>query len=93
MNKLYVQRRRLVALILEEVPTCQKCHVARSTEVHELVSRARGGSIIDRSNCVALCHRCHSWITTHPREATAQGWMLHSWDRDRYLDDVDGIPE
>jgi 5-methylcytosine-specific restriction endonuclease McrA len=76
---VYILRRRLVASLLEERPTCQRCQQARSTEVHELLSRARGGSILDVENCVALCHGCHSWITTHPAAATAEGWLRSRW--------------
>lgn len=72
---VYIHRRRLVASLLEERPACERCQQARSTEVHELLSRARGGSILDVENCVALCHDCHCWITTHPAEATAEGWL------------------
>lgn len=93
MSKRYQERRKLVAELLSEHPVCQRCHAARSSEVHELVSRARGGSILDRSNCVALCHTCHRWITEHPAEAHAQGWLRHSWDNPKYLSEVEGMPE
>jgi 5-methylcytosine-specific restriction endonuclease McrA len=80
MARLYVARRRLVEQILEEHPRCQRCQANNSTEVHELLSRARGGSILDRGNCVALCSTCHAWITTHPKDAHAEGWLRHSWE-------------
>jgi 5-methylcytosine-specific restriction endonuclease McrA len=65
-QRLYTLRRRLVQRVLEEEPTCQFPACQRpSTEVHELLSRARGGSILDRANCVALCHEHHDAITTH----------------------------
>lgn len=76
---VYILRRRLVASLLEENPWCQRCQQARSTEVHELLSRARGGSILDAENCVALCHDCHVWITTNPAAATAEGWPRSRW--------------
>lgn len=75
----YRQRRVLVASLLTQYPVCVRCHAARSTEVHELLSRARGGSILDESNCVALCHACHGWITTNPLQATADGWLLSQY--------------
>lgn len=81
MTKIYVERRKLVGALLEERPLCQKCQVTPSTEVHELLSRARGGSILDVTNCVALCFLCHHWITTHPKEATESGWLKNSWDK------------
>jgi 5-methylcytosine-specific restriction endonuclease McrA len=70
----------LVADILASNPICQRCGTKPSTEVHEIKSRARGGSITDPANCVALCGGCHQWITTHPAEATADGWLKNSWD-------------
>ena len=70
----------LVVEMLEAYPWCERCKTGRASEVHELLSRARGGRITDPSNCVTLCHECHSWITTHPAQATADGWLRHSWE-------------
>lgn len=78
---MYVERRKLVAELLQKYPQCQRCATKKSTEVHEVLSRARGGSILDPANCVALCHYCHSWITTNPKEATEQGWLKNSWEK------------
>jgi hypothetical protein len=50
----------------------------RSSEVHEVLSRARGGSIVDESNVMALCHIHHAWVTAHPRLATMAGLMRSS---------------
>lgn len=74
------ERIPLVIAMLEAHPACQRCHTARSSEVHEIKSRARGGSILDPDNLAALCHQCHAWITTHPKDATAEGWLRHSWE-------------
>lgn len=81
MTKKYVQRRKLVAYMLEQYPMCQRCNAKASEEVHEVLSRARGGSILDINNCRALCHACHFWITTNPAEATRTGWLKNSWDK------------
>lgn len=51
----------------------------RSTEVHELLSRARGGSIVEDANVISACHRCHAWITTEPRLATMAGLQRSRW--------------
>ena len=75
MEAKYVERRKLVARLLEERPVCQKCLAARSTEIHEVLTRARGGSILEEDNCLALCHECHSWVTDHPKLATEAGLM------------------
>lgn len=73
------ERIPLVEEMLTAYPICQRCLSDFSTEVHELKSRARGGSITDRTNCVALCHSCHRYITEHPAEAESEGWSKPSW--------------
>jgi 5-methylcytosine-specific restriction endonuclease McrA len=80
-EKLYAEHRRaLVAKMLADSPVCQRCHRASSVDIHELKSRARGGSIIEPDNLVAVCRGCHNWITTHPKEAQETGWLKNSWD-------------
>ena len=73
-QRIYVERRKLVAELLDTYPVCQRCYSARSVDVHELLSRARGGSILDPENLAALCRPCHSFITTNPRIAEETGW-------------------
>lgn len=51
------------------------------TDWHELLSRARGGSITDESNRAWLCRPCHEYITTHPRWAESAGWSLSRWEK------------
>ena len=81
MQRVYSDERvPLVKKVLEAQPVCIRCFRARSTDVHELKSRARGGSITDESNVVALCRRCHDYITQNPAQAEAEGWSKHSWD-------------
>jgi len=81
MTKIYVERRKLVAELLSLHPICLRCKEQRSTEVHEILSRARGGSILDKENCAPLCHSCHHWITTNPKDAHAEGWLKNSWEK------------
>lgn len=47
----------------------------RTDDIHEVLSRARGGSLDDEANLLAVCRRDHDWITTHPKEATERGWL------------------
>lgn len=47
--------------------------------MHEVKSRARGGSILDEDNLACLCRTCHEWVTTHPAEALKEGWLVESW--------------
>lgn len=75
MSAVYEIRRELVGRILEEQPLCQRCLMARSVDVHEVVTRARGGSVLDEENCRAICRGCHRWIHDHPRRAEAEGWL------------------
>lgn len=59
------QRAPLVRELLAEFPLCQRCLIARSAEVHEVRTRARGGSILDPDNCRAVCSPCHQEIHAH----------------------------
>jgi hypothetical protein len=77
---LYRVRRPLVAELLAEFPVCQRCDSARSTDVHEPRMRSRGADITDREQCVCLCRPCHNFVHDHPAEATAEGWLIASWD-------------
>ena len=75
MEAVYEVRRELVERLLEERPLCQRCQMARSRDVHEVVTRGRGGSITDEGNCVCLCRDYHDWVHDHPTMATAEGWL------------------
>lgn len=77
----YVERRVLVAELFLyptvcEVPDCTE----RATDPHEPLTRARGGSILDRENVLLLCRSHHRWAHDHPAEAEASGLLVHSWD-------------
>lgn len=56
------ERFRLV--FLAETPLCGDClatgRTTAATDVHHLHKLADGGRRLDRLNCVALCHACHS---------------------------------
>jgi 5-methylcytosine-specific restriction endonuclease McrA len=81
MESLYAtQRRKIVADLLGDNPLCQRCISAYASDVHELKTRARGGSITDLNNLVVLCRGCHTWITQNPKLALEQGWLKNSWD-------------
>lgn len=79
MQAVYRLRRVLVAEMLTDA-LCKRCETQRATEVHELKTRARGGSILDPENCVALCHECHRWVTENPAAARQSGWLRNSWE-------------
>lgn len=80
-------RRRLVEALLAEFPTCQAglaglCR-GRAVDVHERLSRARGGNILDpaQAHMITVCRPCHDWITTHPTAAELSRLALPSWHR------------
>jgi hypothetical protein len=52
------------------------------TDVHEIKTRARGGSIIDADNVLALCRPCHRFITDNPAFAAEHGFVVHSWSQE-----------
>ena len=98
MQALYRKRRPLVARLLEERPWCERCSKApdfdgvnevgpygmnRSTEIHEKLTRARGGDILDEDNCVALCQECHNFIHSNIAKATEEGWLIRRADARR----------
>ena len=79
MQAVYRLRRALVAEMLDGA-VCERCKTCQADDVHELKTRARGGSILDRDNCVALCRPCHTWVTENPAAAREQGWLKNSWE-------------
>jgi len=54
-------------------------------DVHEPLTRARGGGIADPANSAAPCRSCHSVLTFAPTSelnwAYCAGLLRHSWDR------------
>lgn len=90
--KLYREARvPLVVELLRERPWCEvgellnsidpkhTCRL-RSCDIHERKTRARGGSITDRENLLAVCRPCHNWIGANIHMAEELGLLLHSWD-------------
>ena len=59
---------------------CERCGFERATDAHEVLTRGRGGSITDLENIRLLCRTCHDWVTEHPRQAHAEGLVIHSWE-------------
>lgn len=79
-------RRELVARMLDLDPQCQArvlCHGDPAVDVHERLSRARGGNYLDpvQSHAMTICRACHDWVTTHPAKATAARLLLPSWHK------------
>lgn len=77
------ERIPLVIATLRENPLCEICWRRKSTDCHEKRSRGRTGGVhgdawLDPDNIMALCRRCHDWVTTHPEEAEELGFLLPS---------------
>jgi hypothetical protein len=81
--RAYVQRRALVAALLAERPVCERCGVARSTDVHELKRRSQGGALLGEDGKACLCRACHDWCGQNPLAAHEQGWVVWSYEDDR----------
>ena len=86
------ERAALVADLLERHPDCQVGAILRaaghplagnctrrSTQVHERLTRARLGSVLNPANCLTSCTWCNCiFIEEHPAEATALGLLVPS---------------
>jgi 5-methylcytosine-specific restriction endonuclease McrA len=93
MEDKYVDRRKFVKKILSERPFCQACpvfaehdskvvfRVNASTDVHELIRRSQGGSILDEENVLAVCRPCHTRIGEYPELSFNLGLAKHSWEK------------
>lgn len=44
-----------------------------AVDVHEILARSAGGSILDEANVLCLCRACHDWIGNNPKAALALG--------------------
>lgn len=76
LSELSDRDRALIVVVLQE------CGIhRRSAEVHEKRKRSRGGSIVDASNCLCLCHGCHLFTEEEPRLATLAGMLTPSWEK------------
>jgi 5-methylcytosine-specific restriction endonuclease McrA len=91
-EKTYVERRALVQKLLKERPWCEACPVFAqhdqqatyirrpSQDIHEVVRRSQGGSILEELNLLAVCRPCHQRIGNHPQLAFDLGLARHSWE-------------
>lgn len=70
-----------LAIMAYRGPFCEACgltpvgkYPARQwTDMHEILTRGRGGSPTDPDNILCLCRDCHEWVTTHEEEARKLG--------------------
>lgn len=88
----YRLRRPLVEKLLGEKPHCEACPVfaeydglvtyirRMSVDVHEIVRRSQGGSILDESNLMCVCRPCHNRIGNYPALAFELGLAKHAYE-------------
>ena len=85
------QRRRVIAEVTSHRNMCeagaliatadQKHRCQRiGVDIHEPLTRARGGSITDPENMVVVCRACHDWIHHNPALATSLRLLVHSYE-------------
>ena len=94
MDKIYEERRPFVEKILRDRPLCEACKVFAkhdnkaiynqhmSKDVHEIIRRSQGGSILDEDNVLAVCRPCHVRIGNYPQLAFDLGLAKHGWERE-----------
>ena len=87
----YVERRKVVARLLEERPYCEACPIwakydevtlykrNASVDIHELKRRSQGGSILEEDNLMAVCRDCHDRIGREPAISIELGLAVHGW--------------
>ena len=76
-------RAAVIAGLYPERPRCD-CGCGRlADDVHEILSRARGGSITDGANFAAVARFCHNAITDEAPFGYELGLSVHSWDAQR----------
>jgi hypothetical protein len=78
------ERRRVILDHFGRFPRCAGCQPLRelgivtgcngqADDAHEILSRARGGSITDPANILPLSRECHSFVTQNPAIAERAG--------------------
>jgi hypothetical protein len=69
-----IRKELRLTLLASRGPICQHPVCSEPwSEMHEVLTRGRGGDPTDESNILCLCARCHRWVTTHEVEARALG--------------------
>lgn len=75
------QRRKVMDAAFGDAPQCVRPGCNRyADDVHEPLTRGRGGSITDPNNMAPLCRTHHDEVQKGPGWAYDLGLMVHSWD-------------
>lgn len=76
-----VERGKVLAALRVGHPRCQVPDCTRaSQDGHEVLTRARGGSITDPANIRMICRTHHDFFHENPYAAEELGMMRHSWE-------------
>ena len=62
-----------------------------SVDIHELVRRSQGGSILDEENLLAVCRKCHRDIGHFPHLAFALGLSVPGWAGEEALTQAERV--
>ena len=73
-DRLWPDRREGIVMCGCGRPECNR----RADDGHEILTRARGGSITDETNVIPLARECHGEIQLGPDWAYAAGLLRHS---------------
>lgn len=71
------EEHRAYELVEERDEVCVRCRRGDIQRDHRK-NRSQGGLTL-ASNLHLLCTECHTWKTTHPKEATAEGLAVPGW--------------
>lgn len=80
-------RAEVVRQVHERDRTCQAAPVWPDVEcgggfdVHEPLTRARGGNPLDPDQCVLLCHFHHRAVHDNPDRSHELCLLKHAWER------------
>lgn len=92
MQDTYKERVPLVQRLLKERPWCEACPIYAkhdglvtyirqpSEDIHELIRRSQGGSILEEANLMAVCRKCHRRIGNSPQLAFELGLAKHGYE-------------
>ncbi len=81
------RRRTVIAVLYPDRPPCTVPWCPNwADDIHEPLTRGRGGAIDDAGNMAPLCRACHDVITFTPESelgwAYDLGLLSHSWPGD-----------
>ena len=89
----YGGRRDVVSALMYEVSSCEAGMIIGGEidrwvncaytpcDVHEILPRSAGGSIVERSNLLVVCRFCHMWIHANPKRSRELGLLASRYGK------------